>query len=235
VKVVYTDGTSDESDAVDVTVLPSTLVATFMGVPGQDYVGQTQWGANGNPDWSIHLQGLRSTPIKVRVTSASGGIWEDPFNGSNWVILTQIDRAGNCDLWFEPWSTSGLHVKVWYADGSTDEKDCVDGNPILSTLRASFLGVTGEDFVGSDNQTTANGIPDWHIRLQGLRSLPVKIQIASTPGGVWETPYNNANWIIGVQFGSSADADFWFEPWNTGGFHITMWFADGTADEVDVQ
>ena len=125
-------------------------------------------------------------------------------------------------------------MKVWYADGTTDEKDCTDGNPTLSTLQASFLGVTGEDFVGPLNQTTANGIPDWHIRLQGLRSSVVKVQISSTPGGVWEAPFNGANWIIYGQPGSSADADIWFEPWDTGGFRIKIWFADGSTDEVDV-
>src|SRR5205823_3154849 len=110
---------------------------------------------------------------KVRITSAPGGVWEDPFNGGNWIILTQTDRSGNGDLWFEPWGTSGFHVKVWYTDNTTDETDSVNGSPLSSTLQASFLSVTGEDLVGPQNQVTANGIPDWHIRLQGLRSSPV--------------------------------------------------------------
>ena len=124
-------------------------------------------------------------------------------------------------------------MKVWYADGTTDEKDCVDGNPISPALQASFLGVTGEDFVGPGNQTTGNGTPDWHIRIQGLRSSPVRVRVSSTPGGVWEYPFNNSNWNIRVQTGSSSAADIWFEPWNTGGFHVKVWFADGTSDEVD--
>jgi hypothetical protein len=237
VKVFYSDGSTDESDATDgsTTSTPhSTLKASFMGKPGQDYVGPAnQLTANGNPDWNIHLQGMRSPPIKVRITSTTGGAWESPFNGSNWIILMQTDSFGNGDLWFEPWSTSGFLVMVWYADGTIDETDSVDGALIPSTFQASFLGTTGEDFVGTLNRTSADGVPDWHFQLQGLRSSPVKVRVSSTPGGVWETPFNGSNWIIRVQLGSSANADLWMEPFSTGGFRVKVWYSDGTTDEVD--
>jgi hypothetical protein len=233
VKVWYADGTTDESEATN-SAPTSTLKASYNGVPGQDYVGPAnQLTANGNPDWNIHLQGMRSPPIKVRITSTTGGAWESPFNGSNWIILMQTDSSGNGDLWFEPWSTSGFQVKVWYADGTTDETDSVDGALIPSTFQASFLGTTGEDFVGTLNRTSADGVPDWHFQLQGLRSSPVKVRVSSTPGGVWETPFNGSNWIIRVQLGSSANADLWMEPFSTGGFHVKVWYSDGTTDEVD--
>ncbi len=209
--------------------------AAFMGAPGQDYVGQGgQYTGNGKPDWNIHFQGMRSTPIRVRVTSNAGGVWEDPYNGSSWAVLTQADRTGSGDLWFEPWSTPGFHVKVWYPDGTTDEADAVDQTTQVSKLAAQFIGVTGEDFVGPGNQTTGNGVTDWHIRVQGVRSSPVMVRITSAPGGIWETPFNGSNWIISTRLDGSGNMDLWFEPWRTAGFHLKVWYSDGSADEVDV-
>jgi hypothetical protein len=216
-----------------------TLKATFVGTPGQDYVGPvTPLSGNGNPDWNIHLQGLRATPVKVRITSAAGGAWEDPFNGANWIILTQTDRAGNGDLWFEPWGTPGFHVKVWYADSTTDEVDAVTGvvqptPPPSSSFQASFLGVTGEDFAGTSSVIGANGVPDWHIRLQGLRSSVVRVQITSSSGGVWESPYNGWSWLVYIREDGSGNADLFFEPWNTAAFHVKVWYSDGSTAEVD--
>jgi len=122
---------------------------------------------------------------------------------------------------------------VWYADGTTDETNAIDGVTPPTTFQSTFRGVTGEDFVGPQNQTVGNGIPDWHIQLQGLRSSPVKVRVTSTAGGVWETPWNGANWIIRVQPSGSTNADIWFEPWNTAAFHVKVWYADGSTDEVD--
>jgi hypothetical protein len=103
-----------------------------------------------------------------------------------------------------------------------------------STLKASFIGATGEDYVGMLNQLTADGVPDWHIQLQGLRGIPVKVRITSTAGGAWEVPYNGSNWIIFAQYGSSGTGDLWFDPWSSPGFHVKVWYSDSTTDEADV-
>jgi hypothetical protein len=104
----------------------SGFSAAFLGVTGQDFVGEgNQLSPNGNPDWHILVKGLRGIPTTVRIRSDTGGIWESPFNGENWVILPQYDEAGNADLWFEPWPSQSLHVTVWYSDGSTDESDAL--------------------------------------------------------------------------------------------------------------
>jgi hypothetical protein len=39
------------------------------------------------------------------------------------VIYPQYGASGAGDRWFEPWSTPGFHVKVWYSDSTTDEAD----------------------------------------------------------------------------------------------------------------
>jgi hypothetical protein len=80
-------------------------------------------GANGVPDWHIRLQGLRSSVVRVQITSSSGGVWESPYNGWSWLVYVREGGSGNADLFFEPWNTAVLHVKVWYSDGSTNEVD----------------------------------------------------------------------------------------------------------------
>src|SRR4030095_1325748 len=93
------------------TPTTSAFSVVYLGVTGEDLVG-SQLSPNGNPDWHIQLRGLRGIPTTVRIMSDTG-LWESPFNGSNWVILPQYDSAGNADLWFEPWVSQSFHVKVW--------------------------------------------------------------------------------------------------------------------------
>ena len=229
VKVFYADGTADETDAVG--SIPSGLTASFLGVTGQDRVGQNgALAPNGIPDWQIHVQGLAGTPARVRITSASG-IWEAPFNGVNWVVATQYGTGGTGDFWFEPWGSASFHVKVFYNNGTTDEVDVT--NPSTpSTLAASFLGITGEDRVGQNGLSGPNGIPDWQIRLLGLRDTPIAVRITSLQG-IWAVPFNGANWLVAAEYGAGGTGNLWFEPWGSPGFHVKVWYSDGTTDEVD--
>jgi thermitase len=239
VKVWYSDSTTDETDATASTgnpppPVPSTLLASFLGSTGQDYVGPMgSTVSNGVPDWHVQLQGLRGTPTKVQITK-SEGVWETPFNGVNWVIATQYGGNGTGDLWFEPYSTpTNIHVKVWYADSSTDEADAGSPAPPSGSFSSSFLGTTGQDYVGPMGSTMANGIPDWHIRLNGLRGTPTKVRI-STAAGVWETPFNGVNWVIATQYGGDGTGDLWFEPYSTPtSIHVTVWYSDSTTDEAN--
>jgi len=128
------------------TNISSTLKASYLGATGEDHVGPDgQLTPNGVPDWHIQLQGLRGTPTKVQITSNTGGVWQSPYNGVNWVIYPQYGLFGTGDLWYEPWPSATFHVKVWYSDLSTDE---VDATTPTSTFKAFYLGVTGEDYVG---------------------------------------------------------------------------------------
>jgi len=75
-----------------------------------------------------------------------------------------------------------------------------------AAVTGQFLGTTGEDKVGPNNQTTANGTLDWHLRLQNIKSNPATVQIDSIVNGAsngrWVTPYNGQNWILAKQFAS---------------------------------
>src|SRR2546421_218306 len=110
--------------AAPVTIMPSTLQATYLGITGEDRVGKiNQASGNGKPDFHVSVSGLRGTPNTVTITSDTGGIWETPFNGANWIVATQYDGKGNGDLWFEPFASNKFHVKVRYTDSTTDEAD----------------------------------------------------------------------------------------------------------------
>jgi hypothetical protein len=94
--------------------------------------------------------------------------------------------------------------------------------------------VTGGDKVGSGNQLSPNGNPDWHIQLNGLRGIPTKVRITSNTGGIWEIPFNAfGNWVILPQYVSAGNADLWFEPWPSQSFHVAVWYSDGSTDESD--
>jgi len=217
---------------------PSTLKAAFLGITGEDKVGRiNQTTANGNADFHISVSGLRGLPSKVTITSNSGGVWEAPFNGTNWIIATQYDNQGNGHYWFEPDGSKNFHVKVTYSDMSIDEVDAVNqvaAPPTSpSAFKAFYLGITGEDKVGQLNQTRPNGKADFHISVSGLRSTPQKITITSDTGGIWETPFNGRNWIIAVQHDQAGNGDYWFEQFGSKTFHVKVYYSDGTSDESD--
>src|SRR6185369_12959311 len=86
------------------------------------------------------------------------------------------------------------------------------------TLKASFLGVTGQDYVGTSDRPAANGNPDWHIQLQGLRDAPTRVRITSDTGGMWEGPFAGTCWIVLAEY-AAGNADVWFEPASGQNFH----------------
>jgi len=124
--VFYSDGSTDEVDAGTGSTPPppASLQGTFLGVTGEDVVGPVQESPSGVADWHIRLQGLRTSTVKVRITTSPGGVWESPYGGAFWTNGIRPDGFGNADLWFEPWNNAtGIHVKVTYSDGTTDEVD----------------------------------------------------------------------------------------------------------------
>src|SRR4029077_19109997 len=119
---------------------------------GEDKVGQVnQTTPNGKPDFHISVSGLRGIPNKVTITNDNNGIWETPFNGTNWIIATQYDGSGNGELWFEQYSSNKFHVKVRYSDGTTDEADATNQNTTpLSFASLSPVNLTfGNQIIGT--------------------------------------------------------------------------------------
>src|ERR1043166_3067149 len=92
--------TTPTASAAAVSVPASTLKALDLGVTGEDKVGPVnETKSNGKPDFHIAVSGLRGKPNSVMITSDTGGIWETPFNGTNWIIAAQYDGKGNGDFW----------------------------------------------------------------------------------------------------------------------------------------
>lgn len=123
-------------------------------------------------------------------------------------------------------------------------------NVLLGTVNASappaafaavFLGATGQDLVGQLQASPApDGVPDWHIQLQGLKSTPVQVQITANPvaNGEWDAPYDGSHWIIGPQY-ALPNGDLFFDPFLPAGvtipsvFHVKVTYMDSTIDQAD--
>ncbi len=216
----------------------STLKAVYVGMD-QDKVGKiNQTTPNGINDYHVTMTGLRGNPTKITMTSDNGGIWETPFNGRNWIMATSFNNSAmTMDVWFEQFNAKTFKVKVVYADKTTDETN-VQGQVVAnpnSTLKAVYVGMD-QDKVGKINQTTPNGINDYHVIMTGLRSNPTKITVTSDNGGIWETPFNGRNWIMATSFNNSAmTMDVWFEQFNAKTFKVKVVYADKTTDEANVQ
>jgi hypothetical protein len=113
----------------------SSLTATFVGV-GVDVVSQTDFSPDGLPDFQIRLDGLRSAPTQVSVTTDTGGIWNTPFDGSHWVVGLSNFTGSGADIYFAQFSSNKFHVQVGYADGTFDQADATKATgPSPDTVR----------------------------------------------------------------------------------------------------
>jgi hypothetical protein len=164
-----------------------------------------------------------------------------PFNTYTWQPKISTSRDGTKVVFG---SNFGLQAILGYPTEYSDAYmiDMTSSSPPPppppppSAFSATFLGVTGGDFVGEGGQLSPNGNPDWHIQLQGLRATPTTVRITSNTGGIWEIPYNAAgNWVILPQYAAGGNADLWYEPWPSQSFHVTVWYSDGSTDETDAQ
>lgn len=131
---------------------------------------------------------------------ANQTIGANVFNACMNDIVNPVPLDG--DLWFEPFPSQDYRVQIWYVNNTTDRVDA-GGIASPSGLSAEYLGITGEDMTGQ-SQPVANGTPDRHIRLRNLAGTPVRVQITSDSGGIWELPYNGANWVLATSYAKRA-------------------------------
>src|SRR5213075_449422 len=102
---------------------------------------------DGRADFHIHLTGLHAIPTQMQILSDTGGIWQMPFNNSNWVIALTNFNAGAGDLYFSSFKSNTFRVLVSYADASSDQADAVNQNSGLQVdiqrlLEQSTFGPT---------------------------------------------------------------------------------------------
>lgn len=144
--VLYADGTGDQAVVSNPSDLPHSLTATFLGL-GVDTVSELTLTPDGRADYHLHLTGLHAIPTQMQILSDSGGIWQMPFNNSNWVIALSNFNAGTGDLYFSQYPSKTFRVLISYADGSTDQADAVNQNSGLQVdiqrlLEQSTFGPT---------------------------------------------------------------------------------------------
>ena len=181
------------------TVLPrafaaSTLTAAFVGV-GSDQVSEFNLSRDGRADFHIVVGGLRSAPSGITITSDTGGIWNTPSNGTNWIVGLANLNGTTADIYFSQFSSNRFHVRVSYSDGSSDETDATNQSPVPSTLSANFIGI-GSDAV-SQISYSPDGQADFQIHLGGLRAAATQISVTSDTGGIWNTPFDGQHWVVG--------------------------------------
>ena len=206
---------------------PSVLTATFVGV-GADAVGQTDFSPDGQADFQIHVDGLRSAPTQITVTNDNVGIWNTPFNGSNWIVGLANFNGSSADIYLSQFSSNAFHLQVVYADGTFDQADVINQS---STLKATFLGV-GADVVGQTD-FSPDGQADFQIHVDGLRSAPAQITVTNDNVGIWNTPFNGSNWIVGLANFNGSGADIYLARFSSNKFHVQVAYADGTSDQAD--
>ena len=104
-----------------------------------DAVGQVVLAPDGQQDFQINLSGLRSNPSLINVTSDTGGIWNTPFNGQNWVVALSNFSGGTADIHFAQFTSNKFHVKVGYSDATSDEADATNNTGITQSDTVRFL------------------------------------------------------------------------------------------------
>ena len=92
------------------------VTATFLGAD-LDKLGILNNGPDGVLDYHINVQGLPATTVtKWRITTASG-VWENPFNGTNWNIF--VARSGaSADLWLSKYDPAPFNLTIFFSDGA---------------------------------------------------------------------------------------------------------------------
>jgi len=206
----------------------AALTGSFAG-PGADVVSHGSISPDGQPDFNIKVTGLRSIPTEIQILSDTGGIWVSPFTGGNWIIGLLNYNNGAGDLYFSQYPSNSFTVEVHYADGTSDQT-AVSGLP--STLTAFFAGA-GADVV-SQISLSPDGQPDFDIKVSGLRSMPTQMRILSDSNGIWESPFNGANWVIGLPNYNNGTGDLYFSQYPSSNFTLAVRYADGSSDQTTV-
>jgi hypothetical protein len=68
----------------------------------------------------MSLGGLRGTPTRIVITSEVG-LWETPFNGTNWIVRISSVTGSNAEVNLSQYQGQNFLVRVWYPDGTSDQ------------------------------------------------------------------------------------------------------------------
>lgn len=196
---------------------------------------------------TLALESTQAANLQLRWqnTSASQtGVTIERQNGASYVQIASVAATAQSfsDTGLNDGTTYCYRVRAFNSAGPSPYSNTACGAaraaplpPSSAPFAAVYQGITGADKVGRINQTSANGVADFHISVTGLRATPYKVRITSNSGGIWETPFNGVNWIIATQYDGSGKGDFWFEPFTSNSFRVKVTYADGSSDEADAR
>lgn len=106
--------------------------------------------------------------------------------------------------------------------------------PTPSPVTARFLGADGSDCIGRRGQELPNGVPDLHIRAQGVTKTIRQVIVAGQGADRWETPANGSLWgICVIRLGNVVD--LYFEPSQSSKYQLTLAYTDNTSQVIPVQ
>ncbi|OGF81861.1 hypothetical protein A2930_01970 [Candidatus Giovannonibacteria bacterium RIFCSPLOWO2_01_FULL_45_34] len=109
--------------------------------------------------------------------------------------------------------------------------------PTINAI-ASYISGTIDKVgnTGGINTDAPDGINDEHILLGGVSGTISKVRIAGSSGGIWETPYNGSNWIVGLRPQSDpSKVDLYFNFWRqASSYTVSITFSNGATQTIPV-
>ena len=99
---------------------------------------------------------------------------------------------------------------------------------ITATLIGPDADVVGETVFAPDGRS------DIHVNVVGLRSAPVEMEIVSDTGGIWKTPFNGVNWVIGLQNYETGREASTSPSSHNSRYTLQVMYSDGTTDHSAV-
>lgn len=96
--------------------------------------------------------------------------------------------------------------------------------------RAILYGESGEDLVGRGTQLSADGTKDVHIAVEGV-SGPLANVTVTGGGGMWMSPHNGYNWIVGM-VPSGGVLHLFIAPYGATSYEVTLTYRDGKKEKL---
>src|SRR3989344_6355452 len=166
-------------------------------------------------------------------------------------LLGSIPNDGSETMWLPsdlPLGQYYLPVRcVRYCTSSAQQYDDSDApfsivaqiapTPTINAI-ASYISGTIDKVgnTGGINTDAPDGINDEHILLGGVSGIISKVRIAGSSGGIWETPYNGSNWIVGLRPQSDpSKVDLYFNFWRqASSYTVSITFSNGATQTIPV-